>query len=306
MILDKTVEEQTGRYMKKTPKIKWQSIYEYIMEKFFFICALVAVVSVLAITIFIFSKGMPAIMEIGVVNFIFGDTWKPSAGLFGIAPMIIGSIYATIGAVIIGVPIGIFTAVFLAEVASDRVASIIRPAVELLAGIPSVLYGFFGLVVIVPLVSDIFGGSGYSLLTVSFILGVMILPTIISISESAIRAVPREYKEGALALGSSHIHTIFNVMLPAAKSGIVAGVILGVGRAIGETMAVMLVAGNTPKVPGSILDPIRTMTTNIAMEMNYAVDLHFDALFGTGVVLFVFIMILNLITYYFVHRNTAK
>jgi len=161
-------------------------------------------------------------------------------------------------------------------------------------------------VVIVPLVSDVFGGSGYSLLTASFILGVMILPTIISLSEAALNAVPKEYKEGALALGSSHINAVFSVLIPAAKSGIVAAIILGVGRAIGETMAVMLVAGNTPRIPGSILDPIRTMTTNIAMEMNYAVDLHFDALFGTGVILFVFIMILNFITYVFVHRNTAK
>ena len=287
-------------------KIKPMDVFEWIVERIFFICAMAAVFSVAAITIFIFIKGVPAIGQIGIFNFTLGMKWKPSAELYGILPMIAGSILATTGAIIIGVPVGIFTAVYLAEIAPPSVARFVKPAVELLAGIPSVLYGFFGLVVVVPLVSEVFGGTGYSLLTASFILGVMILPTIISLSEASLKAVPKEYKEGALALGSSHINAVFTVLIPAAKSGIVASIILGVGRAIGETMAVMLVAGNTPKIPSSILDPIRTMTTNIAMEMNYAVDLHFDALFGTGVVLFIFIMILNFVTYFFVHRNTAK
>jgi phosphate transport system permease protein len=304
MILEN--EQVKQRVLKPMNKMKWSDIFEWFIERIFFICAMFAVFSVAAITIFIFIKGLPAISQIGLLNFTLGAKWKPSANLFGILPMIAGSIFATIGAIVIGVPVGIFTAVYLAEVAPDNISKFVRPAVELLAGIPSVLYGFFGLVVIVPLVSDVFGGAGYSLLTASFILGVMILPTIISLSEAALRAVPSEYKEGALALGSSHINAVFTVLIPAARSGIVASVILGVGRAIGETMAVMLVAGNTPRIPESILDPIRTMTTNIAMEMNYAVDLHFDALFGTGVVLFVFIMILNLVTYFFVHRNTAK
>jgi len=304
MILENDkVKQKAYKPMKKLNLI---AIFEWLAERVFFICAMTAVLSVGAITIFIFIKGVPAIQEIGLFNFTLGTQWKPSAALFGILPMITGSILATIGAVVIGVPVGLFTAVYLSEVASPTIVKIVKPAVELLAGIPSVLYGFFGLVVIVPLVSDVFGGSGYSLLTASFILGVMILPTIISLSEAALNAVPKEYKEGALALGSSHINAVFSVLIPAAKSGIVAAIILGVGRAIGETMAVMLVAGNTPRIPGSILDPIRTMTTNIAMEMNYAVDLHFDALFGTGVILFVFIMILNFITYVFVHRNTAK
>jgi phosphate transport system permease protein len=304
MILENNkVKPKTLKPMKKFNVL---AVFEWLAERVFFLCAMAAVFSVAAITIFIFIKGVPAIQEIGLFNFTLGTKWKPSAELYGILPMITGSILATIGAIVIGVPVGLFTAVYLSEIASPTIIRIVKPAVELLAGIPSVLYGFFGLVVIVPLVSDVFGGSGYSLLTASFILGVMILPTIISLSEAALNAVPREFKEGALALGSSHINAVFTVLIPAAKSGIVAAIILGVGRAIGETMAVMLVAGNTPRIPGSILDPIRTMTTNIAMEMNYAVDLHFDALFGTGVVLFVFIMILNFITYLFVHRNTAK
>lgn len=304
MILENKKTKQ--RMFQPMKKAKLSVAFEWFVEKIFFICALAAVFSVAAITIFIFIKGVPAISEIGVLNFTLGSKWKPSANLFGILPMIAGSVFATIGAIVIGVPVGIFTAVYLAEVAPSSVSRFVKPTVELLAGIPSVLYGFFGLVVIVPLVSEVFGGTGYSLLTASFILGVMILPTIISLSEAALKAVPKEYREGALALGSSHINAVFTVLIPAAKSGIVASVILGVGRAIGETMAVMLVAGNTPLIPDSVLDPIRTMTTNIAMEMNYAVDLHYDALFGTGVVLFVFIMILNFLTYLFVHKNTAK
>lgn len=274
---------------------KRRNISEKLIEIFFFICALFAVLSVAIITIYIFAKGIPAVIEIGLGNFILGKVWKPMEEIFGIFSMIIGSILATIGAIIIGVPIGVLTAVFLAEIAPRRIAKIVQPAVELLAGIPSVVYGFFGLVVIVPMISKYLGGPGNSLLAVNIMLGIMILPTIVNISATSIRAVPKEYKEASLAMGASHIQTIFKVILPAARSGILTGIVLGIGRAVGETMAVILVAGNTPAIPNSILAPIRTLTANIAMEMAYAFGLHQDALFATGVVLFVFIMILNIV-----------
>ncbi|WP_352419220.1 phosphate ABC transporter permease subunit PstC [Proteiniborus sp.] len=268
---------------------------EKLIEIFFFVCALFAVLSVAIITIYIFAKGIPAIITIGLGDFVLGTVWKPMQDIFGIFPMIIGSILATIGAIVIGVPIGVLTAVFLAEIAPRRIAKIVQPAVELLAGIPSVVYGFFGLVVIVPMISNYLGGPGNSLLAVNIMLGIMILPTIVNISVTSIRAVPSEYKEASLGIGASHIQTIFKVILPAARSGILTGIVLGIGRAIGETMAVILVAGNTPAVPGSILAPIRTLTANIAMEMSYAFGLHQDALFATGVILFAFIMILNIV-----------
>lgn len=274
---------------------KSRDISERLIEIFFFICALFAVLSVAIITIYIFAKGIPAIITIGLGDFALGKVWKPMQDIFGIFPMIIGSILATIGAIIIGVPIGVLTAVFLAEIAPRRIAKIVQPAVELLAGIPSVVYGFFGLVVIVPMISKYLGGPGNSLLAVNIMLGIMILPTIVNISTTSIRAVPTEYKEASLAMGASHIQTIFKVILPAARSGILTGIVLGIGRAIGETMAVILVAGNTPAVPKSILAPIRTLTANIAMEMSYAFGLHQDALFATGVILFAFIMILNIV-----------
>lgn len=274
---------------------KSRDISERLIEIFFFICALFAVLSVAIITIYIFAKGIPAIVTIGLGDFVLGKVWKPMQDIFGIFPMIIGSVLATIGAIIIGVPIGVLTAVFLAEIAPKRVARIVQPAIELLAGIPSVVYGFFGLVVIVPMISNYLGGPGNSLLAVNIILGIMILPTIVNISLTSIRAVPSEYKEASLGMGASHIQTIFKVVLPAARSGILTGIVLGIGRAIGETMAVILVAGNTPAVPDSILAPIRTLTANIAMEMSYAFGLHQDALFATGVVLFAFIMFLNII-----------
>lgn len=267
---------------------------EQVIETFFFVCALVAVLSVVIITVYIFVKGVPAISEIGLRNFTLGQKWKPLQGVFGIFPMIIGSIYATLGAIVMGVPIGVLTAVFLAEVAPGWLVKIVKPAVELLAGIPSVVYGFFGLVVIVPLISKHFGGPGNSLLAVNVMLGIMILPTIVNISENAIRSVPKEYKEASLALGASQIQTIFKVILPAARSGILTSVVLGIGRAIGETMAVILVAGNTPAIPKALTEPMRTLTANIAMEMSYAQGLHQEALFGTGVILFIFIMILNI------------
>lgn len=268
---------------------------ETIAEKLFFISACMAILCVIIITLFIFLKGTPVMFKIGFKEFLFGTKWRPLADIFGILPMIIGSIYVTIGSIIIGVPIGVLTAVFIAEIAPNWLIKIVKPAVELLAGIPSVVYGFFGLLVIVPIIDDIFSNGGNSLLAASIILGIMILPTVVNISETSIRAVPKAYKEGSLAMGASHIQTIFSVVLPAAKSGIIASVVLGIGRAIGETMAVILVAGNTSLIPHSLLDRFRPLTANIAIEMGYAYGDHRSALFATGVILFIFIMILNLI-----------
>ena len=234
-------------------------------------------------------------MEIGPVKFLFGLKWKPGNNIYGIFPMIVGSIYVTAGAILVGVPIGFLTAVFLAKFCPEKLYKIFKPMVDLLAGIPSVVYGFFGIVIIVPFVRDCIGGKGNSILTASLLLGMMILPTIISVSEAAIRAVPESYYEGSLALGATHERSVFSAMLPAAKSGIMAGVILGVGRAIGETMAVIMVAGNQPRLPDSILKGVRTLTANIVMEMGYATDLHREALIATGVVLFVFILLINLL-----------
>lgn len=283
-------------------KHKRRAFVERLIEKLFLMAASVSIISVLIITLFIFGKGAPAIGAVGFFDFIFGQEWEPLADIYGILPMILASFYATLGAIIIGVPIGILTAVFLSEIAPVWLQQLVRPAVELLAGIPSVIYGFFGLLVIVPMIDENFGGGGNSLLAAIFILGVMILPTIVTISETALRAVPIEYKEGSLALGTSHIETIFRVILPAAKSGVVAAVVLGIGRAIGETMAVILVIGNTVQIPNSVLDRARTLTANIAIEMGYAYGLHQQVLFATGVVLFAFIMILNLTLNYFTHK----
>ena len=271
---------------------------EWIMNAVFFICGFVAIVFVLFISIYLIISGLPAIREIGLVDFLFGREWASTASdpKFGILPFILTSIYGTCGAIILGVPVGFMTAVFLAKVAPPKLAAVVRPAVDLLAGIPSIVYGFFGLMVIVPLVQDLFGApSGQNMLTASILLGIMILPTIISVSESSIRAVPDSYYEGALALGASHERSVFFVTVPAAKSGIMAGIILGVGRAIGETMAVIMIAGNQPRIPGSLLEGVRTLTGNIVMEMGYAQGLHREALIATGVVLFVFILIINLL-----------
>jgi phosphate transport system permease protein len=265
-----------------------------IIEAIFLVCAALSILSVIVITIYVFAKGSPAIFKVGVLNFLFGAVWQPEANQFGIFPMIVSSVLGTIGAVVIGIFIGLFTAVFLAELAPKKLAEVIRPAVELLAGIPSVVFGFFGLMVLVPIISKYFGGAGNSLLAVIIILSVMILPTVISLSETSIRAVSPTLKEGSLALGASHIQTIFKVILPAAKSGIMASIVLGTGRAIGETMAVILVSGNTALVPHAITDRVRTMTANIALEMGYASGLHQETLFATGVILFVFIMLLNI------------
>ncbi len=265
------------------------------MHGVFAFAACASIGAVALICVFLFANGIPAISEIGVFDFLLGEKWKPSNDIYGILPMIIGSLYVTAGAIVVGVPIGILSAVFMAKFCPKWLYRFLKPAVDLLAGIPSVVYGFFGLVVLVPFVRDHIGGKGSSILTASLLLGLMILPTIIAVSESAIRAVPDSYYEGGLALGATHERSVFFATLPAAKSGIMAGVILGIGRAIGETMAVMMVAGNQPRITGNILKGVRTLTTNIVMEMGYAADLHREALIATGVVLFVFILIINLL-----------
>ncbi|EOU1828733.1 phosphate ABC transporter permease subunit PstC [Clostridium perfringens] len=271
---------------------------ESLTEKIFLISASVAVISLLLIIGFVFYKGLrPFIIEgYSFWDFIFGTQWIPSANKYGILPMIVASLGATIGALLIGVPVGILTSIFIAEIAPKKIAKIMSGAVELLAGIPSVLYGVFGLAIIVPTIQEIFNlPKGQSLLAVIIVLAIMMLPTVITVSETAIRAVPNAYKEGSLALGASKTETIFKVIVPAAKSGIMTGVVLGIGRAIGETMAVILVAGNTPVIPSSIMDSVRPLTTNIALEMGYAFGTHQEMLFATGVVLFTFILILNLV-----------
>ena len=272
-----------------------KSIKETVAKVLFTAAAGISILAVALICIFLFASGVPAIGEIGVLDFLGGTTWRPAADQYGILPMIIGSVYATIGALIIGIPIGLFAAVYLSRFASPRVKRILTPGVELLAGIPSVIYGFFGLVVLVPLIREVFNVQGMSLLAASIILGIMILPTIITVARNAIDAVPDSYYEGALALGADHERSVFRVLVPAATSGIMAGVVLGVGRAIGETMAVVMIAGNQAVIPDSILDGVRTLTTNIVLEMGYAADLHREALIATAVVLFVFVLIINIV-----------
>ncbi len=269
-------------------------VKEKAAELLFLLSALASIFAVAIICIFLFANGIPAIFEIGPLEFLTGTTWRPGNNLYGILPMILGSIYVTAGAIVVGVPIGILTAIFMSRFCPKGIYKIVKPAIELLAGIPSVVYGFFGLVVIVPVMSDLFGGSGKSIATASLLLGLMILPTIIGVAESAINAVPDSYYEGSLALGASHERSVFFAVLPAAKSGILAGVILGVGRAIGETMAVIMIAGNQPRMPKGLFEGVRTMTANIVLEMGYATDLHREALIATAVVLFVFILIINL------------
>lgn len=269
-------------------------IKEKFWEIIFLLAAGFSFLAVLLICLFLFANGIPAIQKIGVADFLFGTKWKPGNDLYGIFPMILGSFYVTAGAVIVGVPVGLMTAVFLSKFCPEWLHKILKPAIDLLAGIPSVVYGFFGLMVIVPAVRNVFGGNGSSILTASILLGMMILPTIISVSESALNAVPQSFYEGSRALGATHERSVFKTMLPVAKSGIMAGIILGIGRAIGETMAVIMVAGNQARIPDSILKGIRTLTANIVIEMGYATDLHREALIATGVVLFVFILLINL------------
>ena len=276
----------------KSQNNKSKYFIESLTEKIFLISASVAVISLLLIIGFVFYKGLrPFIIEgYSFWDFIFGTQWIPSANKYGILPMIVASLGATIGALLIGVPVGILTSIFIAEIAPKKIAKIMSGAVELLAGIPSVLYGVFGLAIIVPTIQDVFNlPKGQSLLAVIIVLAIMMLPTVITVSETAIRAVPNAYKEGSLALGASKTETIFKVIVPAAKSGIMTGVVLGIGR------AVILVAGNTPVIPSSIMDSVRPLTTNIALEMGYAFGTHQEMLFATGVVLFTFILILNLV-----------
>lgn len=277
-------------------KIRLQAMKEGAAKAAFTFTAFVSILAVALICFFLFANGIPGMAKIGAWDFISGEKWKPGQEIFGILPFILGSVYVTAGALVVGVPAGLMTALFLSRFASRKVARLLRPAVQLLAGIPSVVYGFFGLVVLVPLVRDIFGGTGSSLLTASLLLGMMILPTVITVAESALNAVPSGYYEGALALGATHERSVFHVVLPAAKSGVMAGIILGVGRAIGEATAVMMVAGNRTSMPKGLLKGIRTLTSNIVIEMGYATDLHREALIATAVVLFVFILLINMLT----------
>ena len=278
-----------------------KDIKETVMKYVFLLCACASILAVVLICLFLFANGVPAIGKIGIFDFLLRKKWKPGNDIYVILPFILGSIYVTAGAIVIGVPVGILTAIFMARFCPPKLYRFMKPAVDLLAGIPSVVYGFFGLVVLVPFVRDFFGrtlgfgGSGASMFTASVMLGIMILPTIISVGESSIRAVPNSYYEGALALGATHERSVFFTVVPAAKSGIMAGIILGVGRAIGETMAVIMIAGNQPRMPKGLFKGVRTLTSNIVIEMGYATDLHRDALIATAVVLFVFILLINLL-----------
>lgn len=273
------------------------------MHGVFFVSALASILAVALICVFLFASGVPAMREIGLADFLLGGKWSPTSqpAAFGILPMILGSVYITAGAIAVGVPIGLLTAIFMAFYCPKRLYGVLKPCTELLAGIPSIVYGFFGMVVLVPAIRFLgsknvtgWGGDGSSILTASLLLGIMILPTVIGVSEAALRAVPSSYYEGAVAMGASHERAVFSVMLPAARSGVLASVVLGVGRAIGETMAVIMVAGNQPRATGNLLKGIRTLTANIVLEMGYATDLHREALIATGVVLFVFILLINL------------
>lgn len=281
-----------------------RALGEKLMQGVFFIAACTSVLAVALICIFLFTNGVPAMKEIGFIEFLTGTIWRPNNDIYGIFPMILGSIYVTAGAVLIGVPIAVLTSVFMAKYCPKKIYPFLKSATELLAGIPSVIYGFFGIMILVPAVRSLgralkvagileSSGDGNSILTAALLLGMMILPTIIGVTESAIRAVPEHYYEGSLALGATKEQSIFKVVLPAAKSGLIAGVVLGIGRAIGETMAVIMIAGNQARLPESIFKGVRTLTANIVLEMGYATGLHREALIATAVVLFVFILIIN-------------
>ncbi len=280
---------------------------EGFMKIVFIMATTASIVAVALIMFFIFSSAVPTIREIGLGNFIFGRQWKPTAAnpKFGILPMIMGSIYATFGAIVLGVPIGVFTAIYMAFYAPKKVYSLLKSGVNLLAGIPSVVYGLFALNIIVPMIRKNFGGQGLSLAAAILVLAIMILPTVISLSEAALRAVPSSYYEGAVGLGASHERAIMTVVLPAAKSGVFSSIILGTGRAIGETMAVGMVAGNQAIMPQGLFKGMRSMTTNIVLEMNYATGIHRDALIATGAVLFLFILVINLIFNYIKKKEMA-
>lgn len=281
---------------------------ERVMNRVFFISAIMSIVSLVLIIVFMFANGIPVMMKYGFSEFLFGTVWRPTATepQFGLVPMMLGSMYVTAGAALIGVPIGVLTAIFMAEYCPEWLYKFLKPAVSLMASIPSIVYGFFALQVLVPLVREYIGGNGYSVLTAMLLLSIMILPTIIELSEAAIRAIPRTYYNGSVALGATHERAIFTVMLPAASSGVISSIVLGIGRAIGETMAVVLVAGNQPVVPNSLLSGVRTLTTNIVLEMSYASGDHRSALIATGVVLFVFILIINSVFIYIKEREAKK
>ena len=273
---------------------------ENFMKYFFFVISLISVFALLLICYFIFSEGIPFVKEYGLKAFLFGKVWAPRnvPASYGIVSMVVGSVYTTLGAIIIGLPIGLLTAIYMAFYANKKAYKILEPAVQLMAGIPSIVYGFFALVVMVPLIRSAFGGDGMNIITASLLLGIMILPTIISICESSLRAVPKSFYQGSVALGASKEISIFKVVVPAAKSGIISSFILGIGRAIGETMAVYLIAGNQPRIPGSITQGVRTLTTNIVIEMAYATPKHRQGLVATAMVLFIFILIINTIFYF--------
>lgn len=279
-----------------------------LMKRVFWLCAAIMILVVGFMAVYIIVGGLPFFKEVSIWDFLFGKKWNPSGKIFGIYPMLVASLYATLGATLIGVIVGVSTAIVLVEILPQNVAKVFSAAIDLLAGIPSVIYGFFGLMVIVPILNDLFGGigGGSSLLAAMLILSVMLLPTVIRMAEVSLRAVPNEYKEGALGLGASKFQYIFKVQLGAAKSGIMAGIVLGIGRALGETMAVILVAGNSVLIPSSLMDPVRTLTANIAMEMGYATGVHQQALFATGMVLFVLIMIINLVLTQFIRRAERR
>ncbi|WP_321211540.1 phosphate ABC transporter permease subunit PstC [Methanothermobacter sp. DP] len=276
---------------------------ENIIEKGLFITAIFSIIAILLIITFIFREGIPILQDYGVINFIFGMDWAPSDGKYGVFTMIVGSLCITLLSLAIAVPLSILCAIFMAEVAPEIMRKILKPVIETLAAIPSVVYGFFGLIVLVPYVRANIGGTGFGMLTAALILTVMIMPTIISVSEDAIRSVPLEYKEASLALGATHWQTIRKVIFPAAIPGVITSIILGMGRAIGETLAVIMVAGNVTQIPSSILDPVRALTSNIALEMGYATGLHYSALFGTAIILFALIMVLLVIANYFHYKK---
>jgi phosphate transport system permease protein len=280
-------------------------IQEKIIEKTLLFVALSSIMILGLITFFIFEQGLPLIWKIGPRAFILGERWVPSQGSFGILPMIVSSFWVTVGALALGIPLGLACAIFLCEWTPPSVGIVLRPAIQLLAAIPSVIYGFWGLIVLVPLVRNYLGGPGLSILSGSLILGFMILPTIISISEDSLNALPSSYKQGALALGATHWQAIWRVLIPAARSGIVTSIILGMGRAVGETMAMIMILGNAVKMPTSFLDSARTLTTNIGIEMGYASGDHRQALFATGVVLFIIIMLLNSLAIFFSRRRAG-
>lgn len=272
------------------------------------ITALAALLALALITFFIFQAGLPLIAKVGLPGFLFNTTWNPTAKepSFGILPMIVGSLWVTLGAMVIGVPLGLAVTIFLVDLAPERVSAFMRPAVQLLAGIPSVVYGFIGLTLLAPLVRNTLGGPGLSVLTGAIVLGIMILPTIISISEDAIRSVPPALRQGALALGATRWQVIKDIVIPAARSGIIASVVLGMGRALGETMAVIMMIGNSLQLPTSVLDSATTLTSNIGLEMAYASGAHRQALFATGIVLFIIIMVLNGTTTALVRRGLVR